>query len=74
MSSAGLRGGLDPDLLDEVAYWNDDHWRHALYAAIVLIRVGAPKADDSIAGLAGRVADLHGVDLGGPVSDGDTPG
>ncbi len=24
MSSAGLRGGLDPDLLDQVAYWNDD--------------------------------------------------
>jgi hypothetical protein len=49
MSSAGLRGGLDPDLLDEVGYWNDDYWRYALLAAIALIRASAAKTGGSIA-------------------------
>lgn len=64
MSSAGLRGGLEPDLLDEVAYWNDDYWRYALFAAIALTRASAAKTGRSVADLAGQVATLHGVELG----------
>jgi len=69
MSSAGLRGGLDPDLLDEVAYWNDDFWRYALFAAIALIRASGAKTGTSVAGLARRVAASQGIDPGWPESD-----
>lgn len=64
MSSAGLRGGLEPDLLDEVAYWNDDYWRYALIAAVALFRASAAKTDGSVAGLASRVASRQGLELG----------
>lgn len=31
LTSASVRGGLDPDLLDEVTWWGtDDYWRYAL--------------------------------------------
>ena len=73
MSSAGLRGGLDPDLLDEVAYWNDDYWRYALFAAIALIRASAAKTPGSVADLATHVAALHELDLGEPRTDRDRP-
>jgi hypothetical protein len=34
--------GLEPDLLDEVSWWQtDDFWRYALGAAIALTRAGA---------------------------------
>ncbi len=60
MSVASLRGGLDPDVLDEVIYWNDDFWLYALWASIALIRASAAKAGISVADLARRLADqLH---------------
>lgn len=34
--------GLEPDLLDEVSWWQtDDFWRYALCAAVALIRASA---------------------------------
>lgn len=69
MSSAGLRGGLDPDLLDEVVYWNDDYWRYALFASIALIRASAAKTGVSVADLANQLATLHNVELGRPAGD-----
>jgi hypothetical protein len=39
LTSASLRGGLEPDLLDEVIWWPaDDYWRYALYGSVALIR------------------------------------
>jgi len=57
MSVASIRGGLDPDVLEEVIYWNDDYWRYGLWASIALIRASAAKACIPVADLAGRVAD-----------------
>jgi hypothetical protein len=74
MSSADLRGGLDPDPLDEVAYWDDDYWRYVLFAAIALIRASAAKTRGSVADLATRVAALHDVDLGGASTRQETAG
>src|ERR1700730_1644360 len=40
--AAALRGGAEPDLLDEVAWWQtDDFWQYALYAAVAYIRAAA---------------------------------
>ena len=45
LAAAALRGGAEPDLLDEVARWQtDDFWQYALYAAIAYIRAAANRA------------------------------
>ena len=42
LAAAALRGGAEPDLLDEVAWWQtDDFWQYALYAAVAYIRAAA---------------------------------
>ncbi len=44
-AAAALRGGAEPDLLDEVAWWQtDDFWQYALYAAVAYIRAAASRA------------------------------
>ncbi len=45
LAVAALHGGTEPDLLDEVAWWqNDDFWQYALYAAVAYIRAAADRA------------------------------
>ena len=45
LAAAALHGGAEPDLLDEVAWWQtDDFWQYALYAAIAYIRAAANRA------------------------------
>jgi hypothetical protein len=48
-AAAALRGGAEPDLLDEVAWWQtDDFCRYALFAAIAYIRAAANRASVSV--------------------------
>jgi len=43
--AAALRGGTDPELLDEVAWWQtDDFWEYALFATVAYIRAAANQA------------------------------
>src|SRR6201996_4680426 len=45
LAAAGVHGGTEPDLLDEVAYWQaDDLWQYAMYAAVACIRAAANRA------------------------------
>jgi hypothetical protein len=45
LAAAALHGGAEPDLLDEVAWWQtDDFWQHALFAAVAYIRAAASRA------------------------------
>jgi hypothetical protein len=45
LAAAAVRGGTEPDLLDEVAWWQtDDFWQYALYAAVAFIRAVADRA------------------------------
>jgi hypothetical protein len=45
LAAAALRGGAEPDLLDEVAWWQtDDFWQYALYAAVAYARAAAERA------------------------------
>jgi hypothetical protein len=45
LAAAALRGGTEPDLLDEVAWWRtDDFWEYALFAAVAYIRAAADRA------------------------------
>jgi hypothetical protein len=45
LAAAAVRGGTEPDLLDEVAAWQaDDFWQYAMYAAVAYIRAAASRA------------------------------
>jgi hypothetical protein len=45
LAAAALHGGTEPDLLDEVAWWQtDDFWQYALFAAVACIRAAAIRA------------------------------
>ena len=45
LAAAAIRGGTEPDLLDEVAWWQtDDFWQYALFAAVAYIRAAASRA------------------------------
>ena len=42
LATGAARGGIDPDLLDEVTWWRtDDFWFYALAAAAAIIRASA---------------------------------
>ena len=45
LAAAAVHGGTEPDLLEEVAWWQaDDFWQYALYAAVACIRAAAGRA------------------------------
>ncbi|HEX4657877.1 MAG TPA: hypothetical protein VH307_10860 [Streptosporangiaceae bacterium] len=45
LAAAALHGGTEPDLLDEIAWWQtDDFWQYALFAAVAYIRATASRA------------------------------
>jgi hypothetical protein len=44
LAAAALGGGAEPDLLDEVAWWQtDDFWQYAMYAAAAFIGLAADR-------------------------------
>jgi len=45
LAAAALHGGTEPDLLEEVTWWQtDDFWEYTLYAAVAYIRAAASHA------------------------------
>jgi catechol 2,3-dioxygenase-like lactoylglutathione lyase family enzyme len=45
LAAGALHGGTEPDLLEEVAWWQtDDFWQYALFAAVAYIRAAASRA------------------------------
>jgi len=45
LAAAAIHGGTEPDLLDEVAWWQtDDLWHYALFAAVAYVRASASRA------------------------------
>jgi hypothetical protein len=45
LAAAALHGGTEPDLLDEVGWWQtDDFWQYALFAAVAYVRAAASRA------------------------------
>ena len=45
LAAAALHGGTEPDLLEEVAWWQtDDFWEYALFAVVACIRAAASRA------------------------------
>jgi hypothetical protein len=45
LAAAAIQGGTEPDLLDEVAWWQaDDFWQYTLFAAVAYLRAAASRA------------------------------
>jgi hypothetical protein len=45
LAAAAISGGAEPDLLDEVAWWQtDDFWLYAMYTAVAFIGLAAERA------------------------------
>jgi hypothetical protein len=46
LAAAATHGGTEPDLLDEVSWWQtDDFWEYALFAAVAYIRAAVDRAN-----------------------------
>ncbi len=59
-----IRGGVDPAMLDEAAWWReDDLWFWALEALVTYIRAASERADTSVPLLCERIARRHNVEL-----------
>ena len=55
--------GLEPDLLDEVAYWIEQYWQYALFAAVAIVRAGAEHTGTALETFASDLAVRHTIDI-----------
>ena len=58
-----VRGGLEPDLLDEVTYWIDQYWQYALFAAIAIVRECSERSGTPLGSFVAELAARHSIDL-----------
>ncbi|HET7488938.1 MAG TPA: hypothetical protein VFJ85_13495 [Acidimicrobiales bacterium] len=64
LATGALRGGIAPDLLDEVRWWGtDDFWWYAMAAAVALVRSVAEAVGQPVAAFAARLAAARGLAL-----------
>ena len=63
LTAFAVHGGLQPDLLDEVAYWIDRYWQYALLAAVAIVRACAKRADLPIERFAAELATRHAITI-----------
>lgn len=63
-AAAMIRGGVDPALLDEAAWWReDDLWFWALEALLVYVRAAGERISEPVRVICERVASRHDVEL-----------
>jgi hypothetical protein len=66
-AAAMIRAGVDPGLLDEVAWWRlDDLWMWAVDALVIYVRVAADRTAVQVGQICERLAQRRGIDLGTP--------
>jgi hypothetical protein len=67
LATGATRGGIDPDLLDEITWWRtDDFWFYALAAAVAIIRACSDKRFSPIGQFVVDLGERLGVEVGGP--------
>lgn len=72
--AAAMRGGTEPDLLDEVAWWQtDDFWQYALYAAVAFIRLAASAVGVPVSQVCRELGHASPADRRGGRGDGTGP-
>ena len=63
LTAFAVRGGLEPDLLDEVTYWIDQYWQYALFAAVAIVRECAQRSGAPIEAFVAELADRSGIEI-----------
>jgi len=64
--SASLAGGLEPDWLEELYWWqSDDFWRYSVLALVAVARASAERRGVTVAEVARQLGERHGVSLPG---------
>lgn len=58
-----VQGGLEPDLLDEVAYWIEQYWQYALFAAVAIVRACAEHSGTPLETFVADLASRHALDI-----------
>jgi hypothetical protein len=57
--AAALRGGAEPDLLDEIVWWQtDDFWYYALLATVAYIRAAADRVGVPVSQACAKLSEL----------------
>ncbi len=60
-AAACMRGGLQPDLLNDAGWWNTRLWIYAVYAVVIYSRAAADRRDTTIEHVARGLAARHGL-------------
>jgi hypothetical protein len=63
LSSSGLRGGIEPDLLGQAGWRTDDYWRYALYAAAAIVRACSARVGISVSEFVEKLGRHHSLEL-----------
>ena len=68
LRAAGMHGGVDPGLHDEVQWWQtDDAWYWSLEALVAYVRAAADRTGDPVESICHRLAHDRGVTLAGNI-------
>lgn len=60
-AAACMRGGLQPDLLNDAGWWNTPLWMYAVYAVMIYSRAAADRRSTTLEQIARELAALHGL-------------
>ncbi len=63
LTDFAVHGGLEPDLLDEVAYWIEQYWQYALFAAVAIVRACAEHSGTPLETFVVDLASRHAIDI-----------
>ena len=63
ITTFAVRGGLEPDLLEEVTYWIEQYWQYALLATVAILRASAAHREVPVSALLAELASRNDIDL-----------
>lgn len=63
LTAFAVQGGLEPDLLDEVADWIEQYWQYALFAAVAIVRACAKRSGTPLETFVVELAARHNIDI-----------
>lgn len=62
-AAACLRGGLEPNLLDDAGWWQTPLWRYACFALLIYARAAAERQGLDVRQVVDRLAAANGLEL-----------
>ncbi|WP_448638340.1 hypothetical protein [Geodermatophilus sp. URMC 63] len=62
-AAACMRGGLQPDLVNDAGWWQTPLWQYAVFALVIYSRAAAERLAVPVEDIARRIAARHGLEL-----------